>query len=173
MSKIVSISGMAELQEYLQMLDRLLNENVTPVKVHGAMRAILFKENGEIFVHAKDNMIVAGGFDFICDALCLSASRPAVLSYIGVGTNTAAPAIGNTALGTELNRQAATYAHTAGTQNFTLTANFAAGVATGAITEAAVFNASAAGTMIDRVTFGVINKGAADTLQQQFVFSLT
>jgi hypothetical protein len=43
-------------------------------------------------------------------------------------------------------------------------ATFGAGVATGAITEAGVFNALTAGTMLCRTVFSVINKGALDTL---------
>jgi hypothetical protein len=74
---------------------------------------------------------------------------------------------------TELTRQAATYAHTAGTKVFTLTATFAAGIATGAITEAGVLNAPSAGTMLDRVVFAVINKGADDTLTATFQFTLS
>jgi len=41
---------------------------------------------------------------------------------------------------------------------------FGAGVGTGAVTEAGIFNASSAGTMLCRTTFSVINKAAADTL---------
>ena len=51
---------------------------------------------------------------------------------------------GNTALVTELSRLAATYAHAPGTKVFTITATFGKGVATGAITEAAVLNAAVA-----------------------------
>ena len=54
-----------------------------------------------------------------------------------------------------------------------MTTTFAAGAATAALTEAGVFNAASAGTMLDRVIFPVINKGAADTLQAVFTFTLS
>jgi hypothetical protein len=43
-------------------------------------------------------------------------------------------------------------------------ATFPAGTGTGAVTEAGLFNASSAGTLLCRTVFSVINKGAADTL---------
>jgi hypothetical protein len=43
-------------------------------------------------------------------------------------------------------------------------ATFSAGTGTGAITEAGIFNASSAGTLLCRTVFSVINKGALDTL---------
>lgn len=141
------------------------------LKLHGALTLTLFKADGTVEVTHKDNIIVNAGFDLICDSLG-AASRPAVLGYIGVGTGSVTPAAADTALGTQTVRQAATYAHTAGTKVFTMTTTFAAGVATAALTEAGVFNAAAAGTMLDRVTFPVINKGASDTLQAVFTFTL-
>lgn len=143
------------------------------VGLKGNLTLTLQKSNGDIQQVRKDNIIVNGGFDFICDALAASSNRPAVMGYIGLGTGTAAPAATNVALGTQLLRKAATYAHTVGTKVFTLSAAFAAGEATGAITEAGVFNAASNGTMLDRVTFSVINKGADDTLTAQFQFTLS
>lgn len=141
-------------------------------KMHGSMMATLVRENGDVEVTRKDNIIVNAGFDFICDAIA-NATRPAAMGWVGVGTGAVAPAAGDTALGAQLTRVAAAYAHTAGTKVFTETATFGAGVATGAITEAGVFNAASAGTMLDRVTFAVINKGAADTLTVTFTFTLS
>ena len=128
--------------------------------------------DGTVEHFEKDNLIVNGGFDFICNAIG-ATSQPTEMNYIAVGTGTTAAATTQTALVTELTRAAATYAHTAGTKVFTLTATFAAGVATGAITEAGVLNAASAGTMLDRVVFAVINKGADDTLTATFQFTLS
>jgi hypothetical protein len=95
------------------------------------------------------------------------------MGYIAVGTGSTAPVATQTALITEQARGAATYAHTAGTKVMTFSTTFAAGAATGAITEAGVFNSVSGGTMLDRVTFSVINKGADDTLTAQFQFTLS
>ncbi|MDT8900409.1 hypothetical protein [Anaeroselena agilis] len=143
------------------------------VKVKGSLCLTLKKEDGTVEVRRKDNIIVAGGFDFICQQI---AGTPAnVMNAIALGTGTNTPVASQTALTAEVARQAATYSHTAGTQVFTLSATFNPGVATAAITEAGVFNSATAssGTMLDRVVFSVINKGENDTLTAQFQFTLS
>lgn len=148
-------------------------EALDKMKMHGAMTATLIKGDGSVITRHKDNIIVNVGFDFIANAIGASSSRPAVMSHIAVGTGTTAAAASQSALVTELARNAATYAHTTGTKVFTFNATFPAGVATGAITEAGVFNAASGGIMLDRVMFAVINKAAADTLQVTFTFTMS
>lgn len=143
------------------------------MKLHGAITLLLNKANGEVETVHKDNIIVDVGFDFIADAIGKAASRPGVMGFIALGTGTTAAAAGQTALVMELDRNAATYAHTAGTKTFSFTANFPAGDATGAITEAGVFNAASAGIMLDRVVFPVVNKGADDSLTAVFTFTMS
>ena len=141
--------------------------------LHGRMEARLIKPDGSILVRVKDNLIVNAGFSFIAQSIGLSTGRPSVMSHIAVGTGTTAAASANTALVTELARKAATFSHTVGTKVFQFEATFNAGEATGAITEAGVLNAASAGTMLDRVVFAVINKGADDTLTQRFTFTMS
>ncbi|MCA3188275.1 MAG: hypothetical protein IOB85_02300 [Methylobacterium sp.] len=141
--------------------------------MHGRLEARLTKPDGSVIVRVKDNLIVNAGFSFIAQSVGLSTGRPGVMSHIAVGTGTTAAAAANTALVTELARKAATFSHTAGTKVFQFEATFNAGEATGAITEAGVFNAASAGTMLDRVVFAVINKGADDTLTQRFTFTMS
>jgi hypothetical protein len=95
------------------------------------------------------------------------------MGFIALGTGTTAAASTQSALVTELDRNAATYAHTAGTKTLTFSAGFVAGDATGAITEAGVFNAATAGIMFDRVVFPVVNKGADDSLTAVFTFTMS
>ena len=45
--------------------------------------------------------------------------------------------------------------------------------ATGALTEAGVFNAASAGAMFDRVVFPVVNKGVDDSLTAVFTFTMS
>lgn len=118
----------------------------------------------------KHNMVVNGGFDFICDAIG-NSTRPANMSKIMVGSGTAATTATTTALGTKIAENTATYSHTAGTKVFTMSTHFAPGKATGAITEAGVFNSS--GVMLDRVTFKVANIDADDEITVSFQFSLS
>ncbi|MDQ3730311.1 MAG: hypothetical protein M3355_12070 [Actinomycetota bacterium] len=83
-----------------------------------------------------------------------------------------APAAGDTALGTEVDRNALTSKTRAGNV-LTMVGDWAAGDATAAITEAGVFNAATAGSMYSRATFAVINKAAGDTLQITWTYTLT
>ena len=142
------------------------------IKIKGSFSAVLRHKDGSVEVRRKDNLILNGGFDFICDAIA-GTTQPSAMAYTAVGTGTTAVAATQTALVTELARLAATYAHTTGTKVFTLSTYFAAGVATGAITEAGICNASSSGTFLDRVVFDVINKAADDELTTNFQFTLS
>jgi hypothetical protein len=143
------------------------------MNIKGAITLLLAKASGEVEVIHKENIIVNGGFDFVADAIGNASSRPGVMGWIALGTGTTAAAATQTALVTEIKRNAATYAHTTGTKVFTFTASYPAGDATGAITEAGVFNAASAGSMFDRVVFPVVNKGADDSLTAVFTFTMS
>lgn len=143
------------------------------IKVDGVMSAILLHADGTKEEFAKHNLIVDAGVDFMCAALGSSGARPAALSHIALGTGTSLATTSQIGLQTETARKAAAYAHTNGTPSFTMTATFNAGEATGALTEAGVFNASSGGVMFDRVVFPVINKEANDVLTMTFTFSMS
>ena len=143
------------------------------MNIKGAITLLLAKASGEVEVVHKENIIVNGGFDFVADAIGNASSRPGVMGWIALGTGTTAAAATQIALVTEIKRNAATYAHTTGTKVFTFTSSYPAGDATGAITEAGVFNAASAGSMFDRVVFPVVNKGADDSLTAVFTFTMS
>lgn len=142
-------------------------------KIKGSLILTLKHKDGSVEVRRKDNLILNVGFDFIANAIGNANSRPAVIGYTAVGTGTTAVSASQTSLVTELARKAATYSHTTGTKIFSFTTYFAAGEATGAITEAGVCNASSGGIFLDRVTFAVINKAADDELTTNFQFTLS
>ena len=80
-------------------------------------------------------------------------------------TGTTAAAVGDTALQTAIaGSRVALTSGTSATNVVTYVASFPAGTGTGAVTEAGVFNASSAGTMLCRTVFSVVNKGAADAM---------
>lgn len=116
----------------------------------------------------KHNLITNSGYNYLCDSFA-NSTRPAAMEYIAVGTGSTAPALTDTTLATELRRLKALYTHTYNNKFLTLSATFGAGVATGALTEAGIFNAASGGIMFDRVTYPIINKDALDT----YVISFT
>lgn len=144
------------------------------IKLKGDWEFHLFDKDGRLKDHRKkSNIIVTTGFQLVADCLCATSGRPTVVGYIGIGTGAVAPAVGDTALGTQLVRQASSYTYTSGSKKITQTTTFAAGTGTGALTEAGMFNAASAGTMLNRVTFSTINKAAGDTLAVTFDLTMS
>ena len=138
------------------------------------------RENVEITLRGPDgkikkqgkakNLIVTTGVQAIVDQL-LDAPALAVPSHIAVGTGTTAAAAGDTTLQTELDRNALTSKNRSGAV-LTLVGDWAAGEATGDLTEAGIFNASSSGTLFSRVVFGAYDKEALDTLQITWTWTL-
>jgi len=132
--------------------------------IKGEVKLVLRNAKGEIKETRVSNLVVTAGKNHIADQLS-SAPGQGAMSHMALGTGTGAPAAGDTALGTEIDRNALT-SRTDATNVVTYVGNWAAGDATNsAIAEAGIFNAGAAGTMLARATFTAINKGASDTLQ--------
>ena len=107
------------------------------------------------------NLVVDTGLAYIAGRM--KDTSDAAMTHMAVGTDNTAAAAGNTALGSELAIQALT-STTVTTNSVAYVATYAAGTATGALTEAGIFNAASSGTMLCRTVFAVINKGAADSM---------
>jgi hypothetical protein len=111
------------------------------------------------------NLVVNAGKDFVVDRLQSTSGSPALMDYVAVGTGNTAAAAGDTALQTEIGtRVQGTLSQPASTTD-RVVSTFAAGNATGALTETGRLNAAAAGTLLGRIVFSVVNKGANDSLQ--------
>lgn len=141
------------------------------VKAKGHVTVELRGPDGKVKAkREKTNLIVTVGRNSIVDQL-LAAPTVTKPTHMAVGTGNVAAALGDTALGTESARVALT-SKTRATNVLTLVGDWAAGVATAALTEAGVFNAAAAGDLYSRVTFAVINKGANDTLRITWTWTI-
>jgi hypothetical protein len=131
-------------------------------KLVGKVHVTVTNEHGEIVEQLAANTVMTVGKNFTASRMVGVASN--VMSHMALGSSSANPTDpAQTALGAELGRVALT-ASTATTNVVTYTATFGTGVATGAVTEAGIFNATPAGTMLCRVVFAVVNKGANDTI---------
>jgi hypothetical protein len=117
------------------------------------------------------NMVIQVGQNWIASRM--KDASMAVMSHMALGSGIADPNLANTALGTELGRVVLTGSATVVGNTITYSANFTAGVATGALSEAGLFNDPAAGTMLARTTFPVVNKGAADNTVITWAITVT
>ncbi len=118
------------------------------------------------------NLVVSVGKTNI--AARMAGNTAAVMSHMAIGTGNTAAVVGDTTLETELARVALTVAGgTPSSNTVTYSASYPAGTGTGALTEAGIFNATPAGTMLCRTVFPVINKQAADSIVITWVISIT
>ena len=113
------------------------------------------------------NTVTTVGKAHVADQLSSSPGE-AAMSHMGIGTGSPSA----TALGSELDRNALTSRTDSGAV-VTYVGNWAAADGTGAITEAGIFNAASAGTMLCSASFAAINKGAADTLQITWTLTIS
>ena len=131
-------------------------------KVTGSVNVVVRGEDGAVKQEfTVPNLVVDSGLAFIASRM--KDTSDAVMSHMAVGTDNTAADAGDTTLGTEIARVALT--STTVTDNaVAYVASYPAGTGTGALTEAGIFNDVAAGTMLCRTVFAVINKGAADSM---------
>jgi len=138
------------------------------LKITGAVQITVFDQiTGDV----KDsreikNLVVTAGKTFIAAAMLKTTTNsPAAMTHMELGAGTAAAAAGDTTLQTAIaGSRTALGSATSATNVVTYVASFPAGTGTGAVTEAGIFNASSAGTMLCRTVFPVVNKGANDAM---------
>lgn len=140
----------------------MLSETLKP---SGQLKIVLRDKDGNIKSEQNEkNLVVTAGLVYIA-ARMTDTSEPTDMSHMAVGTGTTSAAAGQTALVTESARVALTGGEGApSTNTIVYTATFPAGTGTGALTEAAVLNASSSGTMLCRTVFSAVNKGADDSV---------
>lgn len=136
------------------------------VTMRGRFTAKLFDEHGVEKQRVEGpNVVCTNGKEFLASFLYSAAAAASTFTckYLAIGTDSTAEAVGNTALGTELARHTGTVSYVSGAI-YRVTATFAAGTGTGAIAEYGVLSSSTGGTLLNRDTEDVINKGASDSL---------
>lgn len=133
------------------------------ISITGHVRIDLFDSTGVI----KDsreikNLVVTTGKTFIASRM---VSTVPAMGYMELGTGTTSPVVGNTTLQTAVSGSRVNLASSSSSTNVaTYTATFSAGVGTGAITEAGIFDAATAGNMLCRTVFATVTKNAADAM---------
>jgi hypothetical protein len=116
--------------------------------------------NNEV-VQEVPNLVVTSGKAYVASRMKDTTLN--AMSHMAIGTGSTAAAAANTALGSEADRNSLS-STTVSNGTVTYVATFGAGEGTGAITEAALLNASSGGTMLCRTVFAVVNKGSQDSM---------
>jgi hypothetical protein len=142
------------------------------ISMKGELTIDRFDVNGQLIEKRKiPNMIVSTGKNLMISRLL--GTTDGVMTHMAVGTGTTSPTISDTALQTALSARIALTSATQVTNTVTYVGTFDAGVSTGAITEAGIFNALTSGTMLCRTTFPVVNKAAGDSIVITWVITLS
>jgi len=138
--------------------------NIDNIKASGELRVVLTGPDGQVKEdHLLKNLVVSTGLHFIASRM--KDTTDSVMSHMSLGTGTTAAALGDTTLGAEISGSRVGLTSTTVTANqTTYIASFAAGVGTGAVTEAGIFNANSSGTMLCRTVFPVVNKQSGDSM---------
>lgn len=134
------------------------------------------------YTNYDHNLRTYAGLDFASVQLAGAASAVNVAAYIGLSSDSTAPAQTDTVLAGELStnglaRALGTYAHSACNSSactFTITKVFTdSGSATSNIQKAAVFTQSSAGTMVYENTFPVVTLNPTDSLTVSWTVNLS
>jgi hypothetical protein len=141
------------------------------LKLRGDVALVLRDKDGNV----KDernikNLIVDSGLNFICDRM---KNDETAMTHMALGSGSTAAAASDTSLGSQLGSREALDSDTVSSNTITYTSSFEAGDATGAVTEAGIFNATSGGTMLCRTVFAVVNKSADDSLSVTWTITLT
>lgn len=150
----------------------MMNESL---KLHGALSIVLTDKDGKI----KDsrevkNLVVNAGLAYIISRMVGTAK--AVMTHMALGAGTTAAAATQTDLVSLLGaREPLDSTTITGTnlEKVQYIATFEPGDATGAVTEAGLFNAASAGDMLCRTVFPVVNKAVDDQLAITWTITLS
>lgn len=146
----------------------MINDNL---KLKGRVAMVLRDAQGNVKAEQEiNNLVVNSGLDFIASRM--KDATATAMSHMAIGAGTTAAAAGDTALESELGRNALT-STTVTSNAVAYVATFGAGVGTGAVTEAGLLNAGTGGDMLCRTVFSVVNKAADDSLQITWTVTLS
>lgn len=131
------------------------------IKMRGSLHVATYGPGGALKSERYiRNMVIQVGKNWVADRM-IQGSAP-VMSHMALGDGVTPPNLGDTALQHELGRQPFDLTPARVDNVITFRSTFPAGVATGALTEAGLFNAAGGGTLLARSTFPVVTKGASD-----------
>lgn len=150
----------------------MINESL---KLSGALSIVLTDKNGNVKdTREVKNLVVNAGLAYIISRMV--GTSKAVMSHMALGAGTTAAAATQTDLVSLLGaREPLDTTTITGTnsEKVQYVATFEPGDATGAVTEAGLFNAASGGDMLCRTVFAVVNKAADDQMAITWTITLS
>ena len=150
----------------------MINENL---KLSGQLNIVLKDKAGNVKDQREvKNLVVNSGLAYIASRM--KDTSKSVMSHMGLGSGTTAAAASQTDLVSILgSRETLDSTTISGSNNekIVYVSAFDAGDATGAVTEAGIFNAASSGDMLCRTVFNVVNKAADDTMSVTWTITLS
>ncbi|MDO9069317.1 MAG: hypothetical protein Q7W05_12770 [Deltaproteobacteria bacterium] len=145
------------------------------IRPFGRIHFLITRADGSIKCDCwHPNLVVTTGKNHIADQLSDKGEAP--MSHMAIGTGTTAAVATDTALQTEIDRNAFT-SKTQGTGSDANKVNYvctwAAGDGTGAITESGIFNSASAGQMLCRSVFAVKNKESGEAMTMTWILTIS
>ena len=140
------------------------------MKPTGYVTLSVVRDGNEIYHYEDHNLITDAGKDFIALQLGQTAGLGINgANYIALSSDNGAPNAADTTLTGEiitngLTRAQGAYAHTAGTDNWTISKTFTATGSLTAVQKAGLFTLPALGTMMAENTFASVNLANGDQL---------
>lgn len=147
----------------------MLNDQL---KLKGRVGIVLKDKDGNVKETRNiDNLVVDTGLDYIASRM--KDATATAMTHMALGSGTTAAAAGDTDLGSILGSRELLDSTTVTDNTIQYVSSFEAGDATGAVTEAGIFNASTGGTMLCRTVFSVVNKAADDTMSVTWTITIS
>lgn len=142
------------------------------LSIKGNLNIVLTDAQGNIKDSRQvDNLVVTSGITYILSRM--KDTTYGAMSHMAVGSSTTATAANQTDLVALLGSRVTLTSTVSSASTIVYAASFAAGVSTGAITEAGIFNAASGISMLCRTVFAVVNKGAGDSMNITWTITLT
>jgi hypothetical protein len=150
----------------------MINENL---KLSGQLSIVLKDKAGNVKDQREvKNLVVNSGLAYIASRM--KDTTKGAMSHMALGSGTTAAAASQTDLVSILGSREALDSTTisgSNSEKIVYVSAFEAGDATGAVTEAGIFNAASSGDMLCRTVFNVVNKAADDTMSVTWTITLS
>jgi hypothetical protein len=148
---------------------------MSDLRLKGKYFVTLYGPDGNVKEQREgENVVTTNGKEFMASFLYSAVAAAATFTgrYIAIGTGTSSESASDTGLGTEASRTTGTASYVSN-QIYQITATFATGSGTGAITEYGLFSSSTGGTLVSRDVETAVNKGANDTLTVTYQLTIS